>query len=53
MQYIYIHLKNKGASKGSSEVKGSLWNHLDKKKFFYGFVKHLYFTDTINIITEE
>ncbi len=29
--------------KSTSDVKGSLWNHLDKKKFFYGIVKQLYF----------
>ncbi len=28
----------------SSYVKGSLWNHLDRKRFVDGIVKHRYFT---------
>ncbi len=41
--HFWFHKEPFVKQKGSSDVKGSLWNHLDKKNFFYGIVKHLYF----------
>ncbi len=35
--------------KCSSDVKGSLWNNLDKKRLFYGIVKHLTFFKSVDL----
>ncbi len=39
---IFHHKDPFVKQKGSSDVKGSLWNHLDKK-ILYDIMKHIYF----------
>ncbi len=39
---IFHHKDPFVKQKGSSDVKGSLWNHLDKK-VLYDIMKHIYF----------
>ncbi len=38
--------------KGSSDVKGSSWNHLDKR-LFYGIVKYVYFIFEVRVLYES